>query len=145
LLLGVFVEQQALRLAAAANVDANTRVAVAGEIRMRERISLVSPVALAVWEIFQERGNRLLFSIVGQPDAGRHRRAVLQRNQRVLDNTDGAWKSRDNHRDSPGGRVKTVNLPLSVNDSSRNHGTVQCNPTQARQIDIPVIPPDSEP
>ena len=34
---------------------------------------------------------------------------------------------------------------LSVNDSSRDHGTVQCNPTQARQIDIPVMLPDSEP
>jgi len=34
---------------------------------------------------------------------------------------------------------------LSVNDSPCNHGTVQCNPTQARQIDIPVMPPDSEP
>jgi hypothetical protein len=34
---------------------------------------------------------------------------------------------------------------LSVNDRSRNHGTVQGNPTQARQIDIPVLPPDSEP
>jgi hypothetical protein len=34
---------------------------------------------------------------------------------------------------------------LSVNDSSCNHSTVQCNPTQARQIDIPVMLPDSEP
>ena len=41
--------------------------------------------------------------------------------------------------------VKNRQPLLSVNDGSRNHGTVQCNPTQARQIDIPVMLPDSEP
>src|SRR5215467_3386612 len=34
---------------------------------------------------------------------------------------------------------------LSVNDSPCNHGTVQSNPTQAWQIDISVMPPESEP
>ena len=41
--------------------------------------------------------------------------------------------------------VENRRPPLSVNDRSRNHGTVECNPTQARQIDIPVMLPDSEP
>src|SRR5262245_42109674 len=45
----------------------------------------------------------------------------------------------------PGGMVESHQLLLSVNDSSCNHGTVQCNPTQARQIDVPVMLPDSEP
>src|SRR5262245_37246444 len=46
LLLCVLIEQQAPRLAAASNVDTNARVAVAGQIGMSQRISLVSPVAL---------------------------------------------------------------------------------------------------
>src|SRR5262249_37693437 len=41
LLLCVLVEQQAARLAAASNVDANAGVAVAGQIRMRLRVPLV--------------------------------------------------------------------------------------------------------
>jgi hypothetical protein len=27
----------------------------------------------------------------------------------------------------------------------RDHGTVQCDPTQVRQVDVPVMLPDSEP
>src|SRR5215510_15430557 len=41
--------------------------------------------------------------------------------------------------------IKNRQPLLTVNDSPCNHGTVQCNPTQARQIDIPVTPRDSEP
>jgi hypothetical protein len=99
LLLCVLVEQQATRLAAAAHVDPNAGVAVAGQIRMRERVALISPVALAVGEILQDRGDRVLSGIVGQPDAGRQPRAVFQWYQRVLDNTHSAWKSRYNHGD----------------------------------------------
>lgn len=88
---------EAPRLAATSNVDANACVAVAGQIGMSQRVSLVSPVALTGWEILQDRGNK---------------------NRQPL---------------------------LSVNDSSCNHGTVQCDPTHARQIDIPVTLPDSEP
>src|SRR5262249_47537142 len=54
LLLCVLVEQQATRFAATTKVDANAGVAVAGEIRMRLRVALVGPVALAVREIFQD-------------------------------------------------------------------------------------------
>ena len=105
LLFCVLVEQQAVRLAAPSHIDANTRVAVTSQIRMSQRVPLVGPVALAIWEIFQDRRNRVLFGIIGQPDAGRQHRAVLQRNQRVLDNAHSAWKSRHNHRESP---IETV-------------------------------------
>src|SRR5262249_17741942 len=50
LLLCVLVEQQATRLAATSKIDANAGVAVAGQIRMRLRVPLVGPVALAAGE-----------------------------------------------------------------------------------------------
>src|SRR5262249_12471977 len=65
LLLCVLVEQQTTRITATTNVDANGRVAVPGQIRMRKRIALVGPVALAIWEILQDRGNWFLFGILG--------------------------------------------------------------------------------
>jgi hypothetical protein len=99
LLLGVLVEEQAIRLAATSNIDANAGVAVAGQIRMRQRVPLVSPVALAVGEILQDRRNRVLFGVIGQPDAGRQRRAVFQRDQHVLDDAHSARKRRHYHRD----------------------------------------------
>jgi hypothetical protein len=101
LLLSVLVEQQTARLAAAPNVDANARVAVAGQIGVSQCVSFVGPVALAVGEILQDRRNRLLLGIVRQPDAGRQRRTVFQQYQRVLDFTDGVRESRDDHRDAP--------------------------------------------
>ena len=89
-LLGVLVEQQARRFAATSKVDANAGVAVTGQIRMSQRVPFVGPVALAIWEILQDRRNRVLFGIVRQPDAGRQRRAVFQRYQGVLDDTHSA-------------------------------------------------------
>ncbi len=64
---------------------------------MSQRVPLVRPVALAIWEILQDRRNWVLFGIVGRPDGGRQHRTVFQRYQRVLDNTQSFWKSRDNH------------------------------------------------
>src|SRR4030095_5984538 len=57
LLFCVLVEQQAIRLAATSDIDADARVAVAGQIRMSQRVPLVSPVALAVWEILEDGRN----------------------------------------------------------------------------------------
>ena len=64
-LLGVLVEQQARRFAAAANVDANAGVAVTGQIGMGQRVPLVGAVALAVGQIFQDRRNRILSASSG--------------------------------------------------------------------------------
>src|SRR6266702_2353603 len=123
LLLCVLVEQQATRLAATSDIDANAGVAVAGQIRMRLRVALVSPVALAIGKILQDRGNRVLFGIVRQPDAGRQRRAVLQRDQRVLDNAHGAWKRRHYHGDPQLARLQNrrggVRILASVRHRSR--------------------------
>jgi hypothetical protein len=79
LLLRVLVQQQARGLAAAANVDANAGVAVAGKVGMSQRIPFVCTVALTVWQIFQYCGHRVAFGVVRQPDAGGERRAVFER------------------------------------------------------------------
>ncbi len=101
LLLCILVEQQAVRLAAPSNVHANAGVAVSGQIGMSQRVSFIGSVALAVWEVLEDRGNRLLLGILGQPDAGRQHRTVFQRDQRVLDHPHRSGKSRDNHRTLP--------------------------------------------
>jgi hypothetical protein len=64
---------------------------------MSERVSFVSAVALAIWEILQDCGNRVLFSILRQPDASRQHRTVFQRYQRVLDDAHSSGEGRDNH------------------------------------------------
>src|SRR5262249_56230790 len=97
--LAVSAGQKARALATTSKIDANAGVAVAGEIGMRLRVPLVGPIALAVGKILQDRRDRVPFSVVRQPDARRQRRAVLQRDQRVLDNAHGAWKRRHNHGD----------------------------------------------
>ena len=56
---------------------------------MSERVTFVSPVALAIREILKDCRNWILFSILWQPDARRQRRTVFQRYQRVLDDTHG--------------------------------------------------------
>src|SRR5262249_41385872 len=138
---------------------------VAGQIRMSQRVPLVSPVALAVGEILQDRRNRVLLA-----SSGSQMRAAS-----VVPSFNGinVWSMtrtvRGNVVTIAGTlqffwifSMRTITMPamprltsrpeiknrqplLSVNDCPRNHGTVQCNPTQARQIDIPVMPPDSEP
>jgi hypothetical protein len=50
-LLGVLVERQARRFTATSNVDADPRITVTCEIGMSQRISFISPVAFAIWEI----------------------------------------------------------------------------------------------
>ena len=67
------------------------------EIGISQRVSFVGPVALAIGEILQDSGNRILLSILRQPDAGRQRRTVFQRDQGVLDDPHSSGESRDNH------------------------------------------------
>src|SRR5262245_40698486 len=121
LLFCVLVEEQAARIAATTNVDANASVAVACEIGMRQRVPLICPIALTVWKILQDRRNWVLFGVIGQPDAGSQRRAVFQRNQRVLDDTHGTWKSRNNHRrrSTPGTIIKPARQPTNTPNETR--------------------------
>ena len=62
---------------------------------MGQRIALVRAVVLAVGQILQQRGHRIGFGVLGQPDARSEPRAVLQRDRRVLDLADRAGKGRD--------------------------------------------------
>src|ERR1700722_16124861 len=100
-LLGVLVRQQARRFAAAAKVDANTRVAVTGQIGMSQRVPLVGAVALTIWEKLKDCRYRVLFGILRQPDASRQRGTVSQRYQSMLDDAHSSGEGRDNHRGTP--------------------------------------------
>ena len=73
------------------------RVAVTCEIGMRQRVSFVSPVALAVRQIFQNGRDRILVRVFRQPDAGGELRAVFQGDQNVLDDAHRSRKRRNNH------------------------------------------------
>src|SRR4029079_13177103 len=108
LLLGIFVEQETARFPAAPDVDAHARIAVAGQVGMRERVPFIGAIALAVWQILQDRGNRISLRVVWQPNPGGQRRAVLQRDQRVLDDTYCTWKRRNDQTMASG---KNASLP----------------------------------
>ena len=95
LLPGVLVGQQAVGFTAAPDIDPHAGIAMTGQPRIGERVALIGAVALAVGQIFQDRRHRILLGVLGQPDAGSERRAVLQGNRRVLDDADGAGKGRD--------------------------------------------------
>ena len=102
LLLQIFVLQQPVGFAGAAHVDAKAGIAIAGEIGMGEMIALRRAVALAIGQIFQDRGNRLLLRIGRQPDARRQAAAVRERDKQILDLPHLARKLRD---DIHGGSV----------------------------------------
>jgi hypothetical protein len=64
---------------------------------MSQCVPLVGPVTLAIGEILEDSGNRILFGILRQPDASRQHRAVFQWYQCVLDYAHSLWESRDYH------------------------------------------------
>ena len=59
---------------------------------MCQRVPFIGTVALAVWQILQDCGNWVPLGAVRQPNPSGQRRAVLQRNKRVLDDTYCTWK-----------------------------------------------------
>jgi hypothetical protein len=95
LLPGVLVEQQATGLAAAPDIDPHAGIAVAGQIRMRHGVPLIGAVPLAIRQVLKDGGHRAALGILRQPDTRCQRRAVVQRDQRVFDDADGAGKCRD--------------------------------------------------
>ena len=68
---------------------------------MGQRIALIGAVALAVGQILEDRRNRILLSVLRQPDAGSQSRAVPQRDQRMLDLAHGAGKVADDQERNP--------------------------------------------
>ena len=80
----VFIRQQAIRFAAAANVDADGRVTMTGEVWMRQRIAFESSSLLAVGQVFKDGRDGMLVGILWQPDARGQICAVAQGDQGVL-------------------------------------------------------------
>ncbi len=75
----VLVGENAIRVAAAAHVDADARVAVSGDVGMRERVPLRGPLAPAIRQIFEDGRHRARLGIDREPHARREPRPVLQR------------------------------------------------------------------
>jgi hypothetical protein len=82
LLCEVLVREQAVGVAAPAQVDAHAGVAVVGEVRVVALVARGERVALAVREVLEDRGDGL--RIVGQPQPGREPGAVGQRDPDVV-------------------------------------------------------------
>ena len=75
-LLGILVVHQAFGIAVAAHVDADRGVAVAGEIRMGQRVARRGAVALAVGQMLQDRRHGVLRGVLRHPDARRQPAAI---------------------------------------------------------------------
>src|SRR5205823_1915618 len=71
LLLVVLVEEDTVRVARAAHVDAHGRVAVPGEVAMHRFIARARQVPLAVRDVLEDRRHRRDLRPGGKPDAGR--------------------------------------------------------------------------
>ncbi len=75
-LLGVFVLHQPFGIAVAAHVDADRRIAVAGEPRMGQLVAGNRAVALAVGQVLEDRRHRARRGVGRHPDARRQPAAV---------------------------------------------------------------------
>src|SRR5206468_6149752 len=79
LLLVVLVEEDTVRVARAAHVDAHGRIAVPGEVAMDRFIARARQVPLAVRDVLEDRRRRRDLRPGGKPDAGREPAAVAER------------------------------------------------------------------
>ncbi len=86
LLRGILVAQQAVGLAAAAQIDSHPGVATRGEPGIRQRVAVIGAVALAIGQVFQDRRDRR--RLRRQPDPRREPCAVGERNPGVVDIVD---------------------------------------------------------
>ena len=92
-LLGVFVLHQPVGIAVAAHVDAQAGIAVAGEIRMGQRVARRRAVALAVGQVLEDRRHRILVGIGRHPDPRRQPAAVRHDDAHVGEFDEVAGKS----------------------------------------------------
>jgi hypothetical protein len=81
----VLVQQHAVRVAAPAHVHPHGRVAVAGEIGVKKRVSCRRSVALAVGDVLQNRRHRVGLGVLGEPDPRGEAAPVSERDPRVAD------------------------------------------------------------
>src|SRR5699024_1613793 len=85
LCLRVLVGHDPGRVAAAAKVDSDAGITGPGELRVDRRVTARGHVVLAVGNVFENRGNRLVADILGQPDPGGEFDSVSQGNPSVFD------------------------------------------------------------
>ena len=90
LLSGVLVAQDAVGVAAAAQVDPDGGVAVAREVGVVARVAAGHRVALAIGQELEERGDGVALGVVRQPDPRGETGTVRQRDPRVIDAPDAA-------------------------------------------------------
>jgi hypothetical protein len=88
LLLGVLVGDEAVAVAAPAQVDPHARVAVAGEVPVPGGVAGGGAVALAVRHGVENRRHGVALGIVRQPHPGGDPAAIGQRDPQVLDGPD---------------------------------------------------------
>ena len=95
LLRQVLVVEQAVGLAAAAQVHAQHRIAMAREVGVPRLVARRRAVALPVGDVLEDRRHRVALGVLGQPDAGAETRAVGQRDPHVVDRAHRARQVRD--------------------------------------------------
>ena len=101
LLLEVLVEENPVRLAGSAQVDAHARVPVPGEVGVHGGVAPPGPVVLPVGDVLEDRGHRFRLGALGKPDLRGQAASVRQRNPDVLDLAHLARKIRANPHASP--------------------------------------------
>ncbi len=116
LLLGVFVEKQAVGFAGATDVDTHGGVTMAGEVAVHRFVAPAGVVALPVGDVLDDRRHRRGLGILRPPDAGGQAAAVRQGDPGVLDLRDLSRERLDDSHLSPSGLVAAV--------LSRNMGAI---------------------
>src|SRR6185295_2397460 len=84
LLWEVLVRKEAVRLARAADVHAQHRVTVPGEVRVPGLVAAGRAVALAIGEVLEDGGDRVVLGVLGEPDPRAQPDAVGQRDPDVV-------------------------------------------------------------
>src|SRR5690606_32012906 len=80
LLLQIFVADQALGIAGAADIEPHAGIALGGEPGMGELVPVARAVAPPIWDVFEDRGNRIRLRVLRHPDSGGKPGAVGHRN-----------------------------------------------------------------
>ena len=86
----ILVQEQPFGFPAAADIDPHAGIALGRDPGMHPDIAIDGPVALAIGDHLQDRRDRPLLGIFGQPDLRRHPHAIGQRDIEVLDQPDAA-------------------------------------------------------
>ena len=116
-LLGILVVHQPFGIAVAAHVDADRGVAVAGEIRMGQRVARGGAVALAVGQMLEDRRHRVSRGVRRHPDPRRQPAAVRHDDAHVREFDDLAGKFGDGFH----GGVNTGTPELSEASEQRDN------------------------